>query len=164
MKGKKQKNSYLATIINKSSDDKNFKKKYILYHMKTALLYSQLSSANRLKCGAILVTPDNTRILMIGYNGTPSGSDNCCEIIKDNNLITRPEVVHAEANVILYCAKHGIATNNCNLYITHSPCLECSKLIITSGIKRVFFNEKYRLEDGIDLLKKFDLDVIQIQF
>lgn len=149
---------------NNFKPEKEFKLKFIPYHMKTAILYSHLSSAKRLKCSSVLVTPDNTRLLMIGYNGTLPGSDNECEILLDNKLITKPDVIHAEANVILYCAKYGINTNGCNLYITHSPCLECSKMILASGIKRVFFNEKYRKEDGVLLLKKYNLDVIQIQF
>lgn len=140
--------------------------KFTNFHMRTAFNYAELSKARRLKCGSVLVSPDNTRVLMIGYNGTASGFDNNCEYEHYENgeliLTTKPEVIHAEANVILYCAKHGIKTDKCILYVTDSPCIECAKLIVTSGISKVFYSRKYRITDGIDYIKKFNLDIEQI--
>lgn len=130
--------------------------KYSIFHMQAAMLYSKLSYARRAKVGSVLVSPDNTRILMIGYNGRVAGGDNNCEYsivdnkkdddvtLSYNEMKTRDDVIHAEANVLLYCAKHGIKTDNCILYITLSPCMECAKMIITAGIKSVFYNEEYR--------------------
>lgn len=154
-----------------------FYDKYTKTHLKAAVLYSELSVAERLKCGALLVTPDNTRSLMIGYNGTLRGQDNRCEKIvytcdkcfkedeesfecscsNDSTVIkelkTLQSVVHAEANVILACARNGIKTDGCILYVTTSPCIECAKMIIASGIQKVFYKDDYRLANGIELLR-----------
>lgn len=128
----------------------SFKHKMIDYHLLVAKLYANLSTAERLKCGAALVTPDNSRIIMCGYNGTLSGLDNTCE----ENSITKAEVVHAEQNVLMACAKLGISTNGCILYCTHSPCIDCAKLIATAGISRVYFNSYYRKQEGLELLQR----------
>ena len=142
------------------------KMKFCKIHMKTAELYSQMSYAIRRKVGAVLVSSDNTRILLCGYNGSCSGFPNVCEkeIIKDGvvTLETLPEVVHAEENIISFAAKHGMSTNNTNLYTTLSPCIQCSKMIINSGITRVFYKEKYRDVSGLDLLEKAGIEVIQL--
>lgn len=125
-------------------------------HMNAAKGYAKLSHAKRLKVGAVLVKDD--RIISIGYNGTPSGASNICETrIKDPRepfieLITKPEVVHAEMNVIAFAAKHGVSTDGCSLVITDSPCFECCKLIIQSGIKEVYYEKEYRDKSGLKFL------------
>lgn len=133
---------------------KDFKIKMVDYHLMCAKLYSQLSASKRLKCGAVLVTPDNTRILMCGYNGTLPGRSNICE--KDDS--TLDEVIHAEQNVLISCAKYGISTESCILYITHSPCINCAKLIIAAGISKVFFNTYYRDTNGLELLLESNIE------
>ena len=101
---------------------------------------------------------------MCGYNGTPPNGDNNCEYVnKDGELVTKPEVVHAEENVILFCAKMGISTQNKILYTTLSPCFQCAKMIITAGIKRVVFKELYRDTSGVDLLKQYGVEIYQIE-
>ncbi len=116
-------------------------------YIEMAHIYAQLSYAKRRKVGAILVK-DN-RIVSTGYNGTPTGMDNECETPEN---ITKPEVVHAEINAILFAARNGQSTDGCTLYLTLSPCVECAKAIIQSGIKRVIYSETYRCTDGLKLL------------
>jgi dCMP deaminase len=98
-------------------------------------------------------------IISDGYNGNPSGFENNCE---DENFKTYPYVLHAEANAITKVAKSNNSSDGATLYVTSSPCLECSKLIIQAGIKRVVFSDNYRLEDGINLLKQANIEVVQI--
>lgn len=98
-------------------------------------------------------------IISDGYNGTPSGFDNVCE---DENGVTLPYVLHAEANAITKLARSSNNSDGSTLYVTASPCIECAKLIIQSGIKRVVYAEKYRLEDGINLLKRAGIEVIYL--
>ena len=98
-------------------------------------------------------------IISDGYNGTPSGFENVCE---DEEGKTKPYVLHAEANAITKVAKSGNSSEGATLYVTSSPCLECSKLIIQAGIRRVVFTENYRLEDGINLLKRAGIVVVQV--
>ena len=95
-------------------------------------------------------------IISDGYNGTPSGFENICE---DENGITKPYVLHAEANAITKLARSGNNSDGSTLYVTASPCIECAKLIIQSGIKRVVYGEKYRLTEGIDLLERAGIEV-----
>jgi dCMP deaminase len=115
---------------------------------------STLSHCQRSKVGAVLVKDNN--IIAFGYNGTPAGMDNCCE----RNDITLPEVIHAEMNAILKAARSGYAVEGAELYLTLSPCVDCAKLILQSGIKRVLYFQEYRKTDGIDFLKKF-IDISQ---
>lgn len=136
--------------ISSQSLSTSFKDKMLIPHLKVAKIYAELSSATRLKCGAVLVTPDNTRVLMCGYNGTLPGMNNQCEA----NNITKDDVVHAEQNVLMACAKYGIKTEHCVLYCTHSPCIHCAKLIISAGIKIVVYIEEYRDPAGVELLKQ----------
>lgn len=110
---------------------------------------STLSHCVRSKVGAVLVRDGN--IISFGYNGTPSGMDNNCE----ENDTTLPHVIHAEVNAILKAAKTGNSVDGATLYLTLSPCLDCSKLILQSGIKRVVYLETYRNQDGINFLKQF---------
>lgn len=119
------------------------------YLMEIAQIIGQQSYANRKKVGAVISKGD--RVISTGYNGTPPGCDNTCED-KDGN--TKASVIHAEANAILFAAKSGLKTEDCSLYITMSPCVECAKMILASGIKEVFYSEKYRIEDGVNLLKE----------
>ena len=108
-----------------------------------------LSHCVRFKVGAVLVKDGN--IISMGYNGTPAGMDNCCE--RDN--VTVPHVIHGEVNAILKAAKTGTSVNGGTLYLTLSPCLDCSKLILQSGIKRVVYLTAYRNLEGVDFLKQF---------
>lgn len=119
--------------------------------------WAQNSYCNRRKVGALLVK--DKMIISDGYNGTPSGFENVCE---DENNNTKPYVLHAEANAITKVAKSSNSSDGATLYVTSSPCLECSKLIIQAGIKRVVFTENYRLEDGINLLKRANIIVEQV--
>jgi dCMP deaminase len=135
-------------------------KQYILdrRYLEMAAIWSQNSYCKRRKVGALLVK--EKMIISDGYNGTPSGFENICE---DENDRTKPYVLHAEANAITKIAKSGNSSDGATLYVTSSPCLECAKLIIQSGIKRVVFTENYRLEDGINLLKRANIEVIRVE-
>ena len=121
-------------------------------------IWAQNSYCKRRKVGALLVK--DKMIISDGYNGTPSGFENECE---DENNQTKSYVLHAEANAITKVAKSGNSSLGATLYVTSSPCLECSKLIIQAGIKRVVFSENYRLEDGINLLKRASIEVEQVE-
>ncbi len=127
-------------------------------YLKMAEIWSQNSYCKRRKVGALLVK--DKMIISDGYNGTPSGFENECE---DENNQTKSYVLHAEANAITKVAKSGNNSLGATLYVTSSPCLECSKLIIQAGIKRVVFTESYRLEDGINLLKRANIEVEQVE-
>ncbi len=125
-------------------------------YLRMARIWSENSYCSRRKVGALIVK--DKMIISDGYNGTPSGFENICE---DSNNKTKPYVLHAEANAITKIARSGNSSDGSTLYVTDSPCLECSKLIIQAGIKRVVFDNKYRLEDGINLLTKAGISVIQ---
>ena len=127
-------------------------------YLEMAEVWSRNSYCKRRKVGALLVK-DRT-IISDGYNGTPSGFENICE---DENGVTKPYVLHAEANAITKVAKSGNSSEGATLYVTASPCAECAKLIIQSGIKRVVYRDAYRLTDGIDLLRRAGIEVEQIQ-
>lgn len=126
-------------------------------YLKMADIWSQNSYCKRRQVGALIVK--DKMIISDGYNGTPSGFENVCE---DEDNKTKPYVLHAEANAITKVAKSGNSSDGATLYVTSSPCMECSKLIIQAGIKRVVFTESYRLEDGINLLKRADIEVKQV--
>jgi dCMP deaminase len=131
--------------------------KYDKTLMNTAKIWSNESYCDRKKVGAVIA--QDSRIISTGYNGTISGSENCCEDEVQGKLISKNTVVHAEANAIMYAAKNGIKTDGCTLYVTMSPCVECAKMIIQSGIKRVVYSEQYRMTDGIDFLKEHNIDL-----
>jgi len=139
------------------------KSKFIKYFMDIAQRTAELSHARRLHVGAIVVKDD--RIISIGYNGMPAGWDNNCEDeIKWPNgdikfLTTKPEVLHAETNAIAKLARSNESGLGSDMFITHSPCLDCAKLIFQSGIKRVFYREKYRDDTGTQFLKKSGIEV-----
>ena len=122
--------------------------------------WATLSKAQRKQVGCLIVK--NGTIISDGYNGSHSGFDNTCELIQHEHLVTKPEVLHAESNAISKLAKSTQSSNGATLYATCSPCLECSKLIIQSGIIRVVYGEKYRSNDGLDLLKKAGIKVLFI--
>ena len=122
-----------------------------------AEVWAQNSYCKRRKVGALLVK-DRT-IISDGYNGTPSGFENICE---DENGVTKPYVLHAEANAITKVAKSGNSSEGATLFVTASPCAECAKLIIQSGIRRVVYRDEYRLTDGIDLLRRAGVEVEKI--
>jgi dCMP deaminase len=161
-------------------------KKYDTILMKTALIWSTLSSCERKQVGCII--SKNSRIISNGYNGTVSGADNCCEddckvcngigsimpfeghneSIECENcsgkgLVSKNTVVHAEANAILSATKEGISLDKCSIYVTLSPCVECSKLIIQSGITDVYYNEKYRKDEGVNFLKENGVNVTYLE-
>ncbi len=132
--------------------------RYDIAYLKMAKSWSELSHCTRKKVGAIIVK--NDMIISDGYNGTPSGYDNCCE---NHNGETYWYVLHAEANAILKVAK---STNNCEgatLYLTLSPCKDCSKLILQAGIKRVVYSMNYKDTEGVSFLKSSGIEVVQIE-
>ncbi len=129
--------------------------------MRAAHIYAELSTARRLKVGALVVKDD--RIVSIGYNGMPSGWDNNCEYdLEDGNIKTRPEVLHAETNALAKLARSTESGLDADLFVTHSPCLDCAKLIYQSGIKRVFYATAYRDNSGINFLKSSGIEVEQL--
>ena len=155
--------------------------KFANAHMKAAEVYSQLSSARRLKVGCVVVK-DNT-IIGIGYNGMPSGWTNDCENkvfanawSVDNevweyqeedsghpyNLKTKPEVLHAETNALAKIARSTNSSDGASMFITHAPCLDCAKLVYQSGIKSVYYRNSYKNTDGIDFLNKCNVEVTMI--
>jgi dCMP deaminase len=126
-------------------------------YLEMAAVWAKNSYCKRRQVGAIIVK--NNMIISDGFNGTPSGFENICE---DENDSTKPYVMHAEANAITKVARSNNSSENSTLYITSSPCMECAKLIIQAGIKRVVFSDNYRISDGIELLKRAGIDVVQI--
>jgi dCMP deaminase len=130
--------------------------------MKVAVAYSDLSHARRLRVGAIIVKDD--RIISIGYNGTPPGWDNNCEDeLPDGGLKTKTEVLHAEENAIGKLARSHESGNGATMFITHAPCAQCAKMILVSGIKRVFYQSMYRDDAGIKFLEKGGIEVQQLE-
>ena len=119
-----------------------------------AIIWAENSYCVRRKVGALIVK--DKMIISDGYNGTPSGFENICE---DENNKTKPYVLHAEANAITKIARSNNSSDGATLYVTAAPCIECAKLIIQAGIKRVVYSESYRLDDGIQLLKRADITV-----
>ena len=123
-------------------------------YIRMATIWAENSYCTRRQVGALIVK--NQRIISDGYNGTPAGFENICE---DQNNVTKPYVLHAEANAITKIARSNNSSEGATLYVTASPCIECAKLIIQAGIKRVVYSEKYRLEDGLELLRKANIEV-----
>lgn len=129
-----------------------------LRYLRMAHIWAENSYCKRRQVGALIVK--NKMIISDGYNGTPSGFENICE---DENNQTFPYVLHAEANAITKIARSGNNSENATLYVTDAPCIECSKLIIQAGIKRVIYSRSYRLEDGINLLRKAGVEVCYLE-
>ena len=126
-------------------------------YIAMAGVWAQNSYCKRRQVGALLVK--DRMIISDGYNGTPAGFENVCE---DENGLTKPYVLHAEAHAITKIACSNNSSKGATMYVTTSPCIECAKLIIQAGIKRVIYSEKYRLEDGLDLLRKANIEVVYI--
>lgn len=128
-----------------------------LRYMRMASIWAENSYCERRKVGALIVK--DKMIISDGYNGTPAGFENICE---NNEGFTKPYVLHAEANAITKIACSNNNSAGATMYVTASPCIECAKLIIQAGIKRVVYGEKYRLTDGIDLLERAGIEVVYI--
>jgi len=126
-------------------------------YLEMALIWAENSYCIRRKVGALIVK--GKMIISDDYNGTPAGFENVCE---DENNITKPYVLHAEANAITKVAKSNNSSEDSTLYVTTSPCMECAKLIIQSGIKRVVYCNRYRVTDGLDLLKRAGIELVYI--
>ena len=138
------------------------KEKFVSAYMDVAERFAELSSAIRLHVGAIIVKDD--RIISIGYNGMPSGWDNDCEdVLEDATLKSKPEVLHAETNAIAKLAKSTESGDGAVLFVTHSPCLDCAKLIFQSGICSVFYRDSYRSTDGTAFLERSGVKVTQVK-
>lgn len=127
-------------------------------YLQMAAVWAQNSYCKRRKVGALLVK--DRMIISDGYNGTPSGFENICE---DENGVTKPYVLHAEANAITKIARSHNSSDGATLYVTASPCIECAKLIIQAGIKRVVYGEKYRIMDGAELLERAGIEVVYLE-
>ncbi len=124
-------------------------------YMRMARIWAENSYCKRRQVGALLVK--EKMIISDGYNGTPSGFENNCE---DANNLSKPYVLHAEANAISKVARSSNSSDGATLYVTASPCIECAKLIIQAGIKRVVYGEQYRLVDGLELLERAGIEVV----
>ena len=132
-------------------------RKFDQRYLEMARIWAQNSYCQRRQVGALVVK--NNMIISDGYNGTPSGFENVCE---DDNGVTKPYVLHAEANAITKLARSSNNSEGSTIYITASPCIECAKLIIQAGIKRVVYGEKYRFMDGIELLERAGIEVVYL--
>ncbi len=144
------------TEIDLPANDKQFllDKRYL----RMAYIWAENSYCKRRQVGALIVK--EKMIISDGYNGTPSGFENNCE---DENNITKPYVLHAEANAITKVARSNNSSEGATLYVTSSPCIECAKLIVQAGIGRVVYSEKYRVEDGINLLSRAGIEVVHLE-
>ena len=131
--------------------------KFYKAYLEMAAVWARNSYCKRRQVGALIVK--DRMIISDGYNGTPSGFENVCE---DENGVTKPYVLHAEANAITKVAKSGNSSEGATLYVTASPCVECAKLIIQAGIRRVVYKDSYRLNDGIELLQRAGIEVEQV--
>ena len=127
-------------------------------YIRMASIWAENSYCQRRKVGALIVK--DKMIISDGYNGTPSGFENICE---DENNVTKPYVLHAEANAITKVAASSNSSKDATIYVTSAPCIECAKLIIQSGIKRVVYSEKYRVEDGCNLLRRAGITIEHIE-
>ena len=142
---------------NKLLEQENKQRNLDYRYLRMARIWAENSYCERRHVGALVVK--EKMIISDGYNGTPSGFENICE---DAHGITKPYVLHAEANAITKLARSSNNSDGSTLYVTASPCIECSKLIIQAGIRRVVYGEKYRLEDGVNLLKKAHIEVVYL--
>lgn len=126
-------------------------------YMGTALLHAKLSKARRAQVGAVLVTSHG--VTLTGYNGTPTGRSNDCEDVywdskhELKHLVTKPEVIHAELNCIMKAAREGVSCIGATVYVTLSPCIQCSAMLVQAGVKRVVYKQQYRDDSGVELLK-----------
>lgn len=132
-------------------------KKMMQPYMETARSFAMLSHAERKKVGAIVVTPQD--VVLYSWNGRPAGDDNCCEV----DGVTHPEVLHAERNLVAKAAREGISMKDSSVYVTLSPCLPCAMMMFQAGVKTLVYDEEYRLTDGIDFLKRKNINVIKYE-
>jgi dCMP deaminase len=139
------------------AEKKNNGTKFDTRYIEMAHVWARNSYCKRRQVGALIVK--DRMIISDGYNGTPSGFENICE---DEDGLTKPYVLHAEANAITKVAKSNNSSEGATLYITDSPCMECAKLIIQAGIRRVVYDKKYRVTDGLDLLERVGISVEQL--
>lgn len=142
------------------------KEKFKQAYMQTAQTFAELSYARRLKVGCIIVKDD--RVISIGYNGMPAGWDNTCEdefLHEDGSTTskTKPEVLHAESNAIAKLAKSNESGEEASLFVTHSPCLECAKLIYQAGIREVYYRDSYRDCAGVNFLIQSGINTVQLK-
>jgi dCMP deaminase len=144
--------------MSKSEFNKDKQTEYDKRYLEMASIWAKNSYCERRQVGAIIVK--EKMIISDGYNGTPSGFENICE---DENHLTKPYVLHAEANAITKVAKSNNSSEDATLYVTTSPCVECSKLIIQSGIKRVVFCDKYHNTEGLKLLERANIEINHIK-
>ena len=142
------------------------KKKFIKTYMDVAESFAKLSSAVRLQVGAIVIKDD--RIISIGYNGMPTGWDNCCEDIIRSDEVgfqvtkTKAEVLHAETNAIAKLAKSSESGLGATMFVTHAPCIDCAKLVYQSGIDTVYYKNDYRSTQGLDFLTKSNVNLVKV--
>ena len=129
-------------------------------YMRIAQIAAERSYAKRLKVGCVIVK--NHSIISFGWNGMPTGYDNCCEMEVDGKLVTRPEVQHAELNAIAKLAENGYSSKDAAIFITHSPCIHCAKKKKKCGISQVFYQELYRSREGLDFLERAGIKVTQL--
>ncbi len=127
-------------------------------YLRMAAIWAENSYCQRRQVGALIVK--EKMIISDGYNGTPSGFENVCE---DENGLTKPYVLHAEANAITKIARSGNNSDGATLYVTDSPCIECAKLIIQAGIRRVVYARQYRLTDGIELMRRAGIELVLME-
>ena len=127
-------------------------------YLRMASIWAENSYCVRRKVGALIVK--DKMIISDGFNGTPSGFENVCE---DENGLTKPYVLHAEANAITKVARSNNSSEGATLYITDAPCIECAKLIIQAGIKRIVYSKSYRIDDGLNLLKRAGIECVRLQ-
>lgn len=148
-------------VLERAYMDNNIQNKQRLLderYLRMAEIWAENSYCKRRKVGALIVK--DKMIISDGYNGTPSGFENCCE---DENGMTKPYVLHAEANAITKVARSNNSSEGATLYITDSPCIECAKLIIQAGIKRVVYSKMYRIMDGLELLERAGIECVRLQ-
>jgi dCMP deaminase len=144
------------------------KSKYVNAYIDIAHRVAELSHARRLKVGSVIVKDD---VITYGYNGMPSGWDNDCEhwveinepwSDADQELMTRPEVLHAESNAVSKMARSTVSADGADMFITHSPCMDCAKMIFQAGVSRVFYSTEYRSRAGVEFLQKSGVAVEKI--
>lgn len=143
-------------MINVNTGSDMLKHKMVRPYMENARSYAQLSHAKRKKVGAVAVTPQD--VLIFSWNGRPAGDNNCCEV---NPELTHPEVLHAESNIVAKAAREGISLKGANVFVTLSPCLPCAMQMFQAGVVGVFYDEEYRITDGIEFLRRHKVHVEQ---
>lgn len=130
-------------------------------YMESAHAFAKLSRAERKKVGGVAITPQD--VMIYSWNGRPVGDDNDCEIDLNGELITHPEVLHCESNLVAKAAREGISLKGSDVVLTLSPCLACAKIMYQAGVAAVFYDEQYRMTDGIDFLRRKKVHVEQYE-